>query len=972
MSSSNASLEAFFALMRERQPRRMRAAFDVLTRKPDPERFLERLTAEGLLTSVPGMHTLGGDVVLHEWPGAKYLAAVAAVANASGNSQLSTAILGILRAVTAEATNEAVASNYQIWVDCAHIIGLVPVQLLEPHDIAQIETWLRSRYDSSLVALELSKGLIPALLSRDDARSKIQLVQLLRLFTQFEIVGTSGNIDDKAESIINAYWLNELLSKLAISLGAFCGWPAVSVLLDRLHELIKHDRDSTSWLDRPAIEENEQNFQRHDLRQALIEGSRDALLGFAQSGDLEVTLHLTRLLQSPIALWFRIALHAARVHFTACQDAVKSTIDVSWFLGEGRHEVYLLLKDRFAAFDETLKVRVLGLVQTIDEQRNGANDDDAGRREKYWLTAIKDSQDARVLARLQTLTEHLGPEDPDKRQGLLRYHESRWGDPPSPYSPSALRSLAEEGKLAETLNSFEPSDQWDGPTIRSLVQDLEKAIVDAPVIFAAHVEAFRAVKPAYQYGLFNAYAQVWEKRNSDPLSCLPTTAWDRLFFLAKEIIVANDISTSDETLPPLTPQVSWLPGTLAQWIKSAVRNDDDTLSGAALIEARDLLVNLLERLPSKEEEYVDVEDAVSYAINSSRGKVIEAILAYCLRAKRTGEDVVAVTALLVRLEILLLNANDLEATTLLAAALPQLEFLQRGWAETHAALLFRLNDKTQLRWALQGLAYSSASRPLHALLTKRDVYSAASVIRFNLGEAWNSLIDRKLVAYLHGDSPCEDPFWKTLLAEHDYESLGHAAWFLWTERRSTLPLGARPRIVEWRRFVESALDAIDPATIPLKGALGRLLWAVDIDYPQVAETLLTAARYAKTSHHEYEFAEELLRFVKPHPDAVLSALNELLQHGPPVIDYDDAFYKLVLALHDAGAIAGAVSIADQLRHIESILSPLKPKARDGIGIPNATSSRYRPISYTCIRDYYLRRPNGCDNHRNHLTAPIKG
>jgi len=916
VTPSNASLNAFVALMREgRHAGRMRLAFDVLTKKKNPEVYFERLHAEGLLTTVPSAQARGGGIVLHDWPSAKFLAAVAISARTANNVDLCRQILGVVRAVTAEATNEAVADNYQIWVDCAHIVGQMPVHLIEAHDIASIQTWLNSRYDSSLVALELSKGLIPALLASEQPEAKARLVELLGLLTLFDVAATAGDIDERVRPCVDAYWLNEILSKVAGALGASCGWPAVDVLLGRLTALLEHYRQSPSWLHRPAIEENDQNFQRYDVKDALIKASRDAAAGFVQVAGADAVGPITDLLRSQVPMLFRIGLHITRLHFDVCQEALRETIDATWFLGEGRHELYLLLKERFVTFDDNLRSQVLRLLAELYKPEQDA--DDPAFRERYWLTVIKDSQDPRVLARLEALRVQLGPEHPDEHEGLMAYHESRWGDPPSPYSPSALRSLADQGTLVETLNAFEPGDRWDGPSVRSLVHALEKAVLSAPDVFLRHAKGFLAAKPAYQYGLLSGYAQLWSQGRDDAERRLPPASWEFVLTLTSDVLTANDVATSDETLPPLTPQATWLPGMVAPWIQSAVKEDDYAFNGALLLKARDILLSLLERLPAEQDD-LDVGDAMLHAINSPRGKVIEALLAYCLRARRTGEDADAVAGVLARMETALGNANDLEAITLLAGAVPQLEYLHKGWVEAHASQLFRTQESSQLRWALQGLVHSSASRWLHALLRKLGVYAAALARRTTLGKAWESLIDRVLVAYLHGDEELDNPFWNTLLEERDYESLRHAAWFLWTQRHQPLTDAHRQSVVAWWLYIDQRVDPANAADATLKGALVRLLWAVQADDKRAPALLMDAARYARTMHHEYEFAEELSRFVQTQTGAALAALNEMLRQGVPVIDYQDTFYKLLVALHDAGAVEGAVIAANVMRDIPSI------------------------------------------------------
>lgn len=906
--STNA-VHAFISMMGDgRHPERMEFGFNVLLGKDEPERYLSSLRDAGLLSTVPPTASDGG---LSVWPAGSYLIAVAR--RAVGGEELARQVLDIVRDVTAEAAEVSVRDNYQIWRQCAEIVGHLPASVLDDADAPLIGVWLSSPFDTSLVAIELSKGLIPNLLSAGSQSSLALLRSVLEILTGFEVSddGKGGRV---VRSRVQPYWLGKVLEKHSKAFGEVGGLPIVQLLAMRVAELFE-DRDSgPTWTRRPAIEENPQNLKRRELDDALVDALRDTASALPTEGPEAVPRAVADLLASGSEMLFRVGLHVARVRFERAEDVVGRLIEPAWFTGGGRHELYLLLRDRFSEFKPDFKERILELIRNLpreDDDRDRA----AAREERYWLLAMSSSGDSAVAQRLAALNEELGPAQQDNREGLLSYFESFAGPGPSPYSPAALNALVEAGTLVETLNSFAPMDTWRGPSITGLVKALELAIVDSPDKYLRLRDDFLAAKPAYMVGFLNGFSNLWQKGRLQRQPTLDSAAWTSLLEYADKISEA-DLNAVDEAAEPLTPQLAWLPGLIAQWIEAGVKDDEYAFDVDLLPRAKNLLEKLIGRVDPVDDSGKE-SDAVFVAINSPRGKIIEALIALALRAKRTNQSEGMVEAVLTLLDKAL-RTGDLEAVTLLAAAIGQANYLRPGWAEERFDLLFPVGDAQRLTWGLRGLAYVHPARWLHVMLKERGVYLAALGLRAKLGEAWDSLLDRVTVAYLWGDDNLDDPFWVALVAEHDYQSLRRIVWFLWTQRDQSLTADHQQRIVDLWARLRQQVDHRLPGGAQLKGDLGQLTWALRAEDARAGELLPDVGSFVRQVYHDYDFAHELLRIAAVQPAVAMTALERMVADGPPVIDFEDAYLQLLRALFDAGLVDRVIGVTDTLRGIPAI------------------------------------------------------
>ncbi|MCI0560589.1 MAG: SIR2 family protein [Nitrososphaera sp.] len=117
------------------------------------------------------------------WPALQYLERVAEEATASGNSNATTHILGVLSAVTVHAREQGL-DNTRTWWILAKTLAKLPTATISLETIDLVDVWLTSRFDATLTGHTLGTQLLPRLLESNDVRDHEKAARLLGLLTK--------------------------------------------------------------------------------------------------------------------------------------------------------------------------------------------------------------------------------------------------------------------------------------------------------------------------------------------------------------------------------------------------------------------------------------------------------------------------------------------------------------------------------------------------------------------------------------------------------------------------------------------------------------------------------------------------------------------------------------------------------------------------------------------------------------------
>lgn len=900
--------------------------FELLLQKNYFAEFFDHLKEAGLFhpSRAPGPQPAHepGYVQIPYWAPLDYLEACARRAGESGNTALANKVLAVVRACSA-ATNAAgePVHNYHTSRKFAEILGLLPTSALATEDVDLIRRWLSDPYDRGLVCSELDKGLMNKLLISQAQDDWSKAVRLLGICIELR----AGRGEDEFVTAAEDYWLKQLLEHHSESLGRKAGAYSASVFMEGLGQLFSsRKRGKLGYLYRPAIEEHPQNHDWHGAENRYVEGLRDVLLSWVDADSVPAIEYLKSLLGGEHEISRRIAIHVINHRWQIAKRLFLESIGPELFRMGHLHELFQLLSAHFQELNIEQQNAVLDTIDRIDVARIADNSERLLRLEKCrWLSAIVGQGNARADSLLDKLgqgDDAVGvPPHPD----FLSYMESRWGDGDSIYQVEELLAFANGGKLIGALNEFKQTDRWDGPSLRALVHTLEAAIVAEPELFLGDLAAFLHAKRPYQYGLISGLKQVWEKPSASRPNVDWARTWDRLLDFLHDLISPPDFWAENvEPNQDLNPDRDWIPPVIADLLHAGTRDDGNAYVPALLPKGLRLIEILLARAEACQ---AVSDDPMTTAINSPKGKAIEALFSHALRQCRVchataGEHAACWMGLqpIFDRELEKAKGGNFEFSTLAAAYLPNLEYLSPAWLRENIRRIFPVDYPDNFDSAIAGLAYASATKSNYLLLLDAGVIDAAQREYEGKSKYDDRIIERVALAYLWGVEELDSPRFAWWFDHADLHALQTISHFFWSVSKQQL---SDEQIALVRNFWQRCINVGQPgdkAGQALLSCLSRLACYVTAVGPSEEALLIAVAPFAHVGHNADWFIEELERLTDNNPQAVFRILSRLLEAYEPLFDFEDRLKSIVLKLHTHQMHEESLRLVDRLRRLKGM------------------------------------------------------
>ena len=575
------------------------------------------------------------------WPITDYLVTTSAELVDPENQSYAVEFIEFIRAATTYA-REHNFGNSRVWWQFSKIIHNLPSSLIRVDDVTVFDYWLDDLYERGFVAENLGEHWLVGLLDRGDDNSKAIAIGLLEALYKVKTIEKQFGASSKKETLLrfDSWHAKKMTKTVSAKAGRVLGLPAVELFKDRLeHILIELNNDKHSSIWRPAIEDHGQNLSTDDVEDIILEGYRDSLLGHLKEALPAAQEHIEQNLESPLETIQRIGIYAVDQRYQHLNHLLERIIKSQYFSSNFRHEMWHLLHNHYPQFSGEEKALVRKVIATlVVADENGQQSDSAtSYRRSIWLSAIKDyGDDVSLLYR--KYVEIIGgePEHPDfsryMTSGGLVDHES-------PISKDELLALEVE-ELVKRFESYQDSGHFGEPGIEGLVKVLNQIVKAEPLRFYNHLHLFSQLDLAYLYEMLDAYGELWREKVQLPWEEL----WTYLLEFCEDIVSQERFWSPENARrrPQFVANRYWIVGEIARLIESGVRSDEHPLPEKCLPEVERILRILLQKEAG--EEFKPDTDAVSTAINSPRGRCIEALinltLHHCrLADKRRGEHV---------------------------------------------------------------------------------------------------------------------------------------------------------------------------------------------------------------------------------------------------------------------------------------------------------------------------------------------
>ena len=852
MASLSANETSFIAMM-VKSDEHVRKGFELILKRSDFLRFFDALIAAGLFkpanNPAPVPTQPEGSVRIPYWSALDYLVACAKVAE-TDTADLAEKLMVIVRAVSAYSTPGGSRDNFHTFRKFAEIIGLLPLASVSPKDLELVQGWLNTKFDDSMVAHALDEGALQRFLASGDSINWHKAVQLVAYCTAIQWEPTRHSSDtEEPVTIVKAYWLKELINHHASSLGNKIGAEAAKLFAERVDEVFGcGGRAKWSSMFRRAVEEDGQNRRTRAPYDIVVDGLRDVLLGWCDVDATAAKPFVDSLLRSENEMLRRIGIFVLGQQWRHLRELYLPIVSPDFFNGGQLHELYALLRNHFEAFSDKEKAATFKSIQNLPMPKG----DDATRRlertQHRWLSAVAGTTYEPAAERLAELEDKYGSQ-PERAHELI--------------------ALADEGGIVETK-----------------IDELERAVEVEPIQFVGVLPHFLKAPRQYQYRLIKGFLKLWsEKKSATPSDW--GVVWERLFDFFEQLLQDPQFWKIGEAKGrEVTP--TWISDAIVDLLHEGTRDDKHAYSASLLPRGWSLIQILVKHGEAVTEPS---DDPMTQAINSSKGRALEAAFSHILRSCRLADKATGSHAAtwadvrgLMDQELALCVGDNFEFSTLCAAYLGNLEYIDTHWLQENIGRIFPVAHPINLGCALGGLAYASATRGTYRMLRDAGVMDAALRLAFKGRHGREKLMEKLMLGYLWEEETLDSLRFAYLFKSDRAEDFELINLFLWSIRGQTLKPEQIGQIVDyWRRCVKWAQKQSTPPAKLLSGLSGLTAFLATAAMENL-DLLLAVAPYVQVHHNAYEFLDELNRLVEVSPAEVRTILAKF-------IDTHELFYE---------------------------------------------------------------------------------
>lgn len=812
------------------------------------------------------------------WPALKYLEKISRESSKSGSNDCATGLIFIIREVTRPDDKSQKADNWRTWQSFVKIMAYLPADIVEAGDIELVADWLDSKFDTSMVMLEIGKTLLPNLLKESGAIQKISRL--------IEIILDSIKIENRHS--LGAHSLQELFKINATHLGEKYGAEIVEILKKKIESMVAEKDNAYSYMWRPAIEDSEQNISRDDYRNILISGLRDVFLAYASSQEASILIESCFMSEKFIIRRFSLYIIGQLFdkYKTTSEKIIHDTGITIFLESNYHHELHKLITRHFKEFSQGLQDSLLNdIVQLSGDWRKDVDKEklDVILRRR-WLYAIKVSgySISKDLEEKYFKGINYKPEHPEY---LSYVGPVTWGEE-SLFSPSELLAQGNITEIVAFLDSFKGKNRFGETAIREAGQSLKEAIKLKQGFFENCLIEFKKAKYEYWYYVIQAFEELArDKKEID---------WDKILEFCKAVVDDDVLWDREEKKGqfPLEPKKSWIPAAISDLIKNGVHNDELSFNE----DSYKLIDNIIRTLLDKQESTASGkdDDALTEAINTTKGHVLEGFKSYVLRRYRDFEKLPEkgikekeafwkTVEPLFNLEIEKTREGNFEFSSLAGAYLPNLYYLQKDWVTSNINNVFPTEEK-HWRCAMQGYSYvNTIYAVIYNLLRDNGHLKRALDTKFSNDQTKRRVIENVAISYLRGQETIDgrDSLFKYTLEKWNPDDIEEVISLFWSHRDAELDCEQKTRIFDFWRYCFNRITGKEEEHKDILSDLNLLAVFFDQLTAEHIDWLKQSVNYVEERYHSSFLLEYFDKLADINPESVGSVFLIMLEKNIP-------------------------------------------------------------------------------------------
>ena len=708
---------------------------------------------------IPKYDDRDGSKIIPLWNVLPYLERVSQQVTAPNNEKYIDELLLIIKEVSNyKDANGQHIDDYRTWWYFVKILLNIPNEKIPIEIIELIPIWVDSQ-DSMLQGSDIATKLLPKFLDDPSAQKDIQKAEkIIESITEIKTVPLNKERakllgkKEEARLVIDPYWLQEAFGKHSEIIGKKCTERVIEDLVNKIRSLLTKETDGTY---ESFYEESEHPIPDDEPLEMLTFILKRILLAKAKS-DVNTTVKILRDFLKDKYLFFpKMAIYIIGQNIDNYSELFWEILDTK--IGVDLIENTLYLGDE-------LKYLLRNLKQLSDEQRKKLNvkieqgikrhpfKEDPERysalyKQRIYQALSHDTYFKKLYEEMQKITN----KDTELRPAVGKV-EMHWGEGPSPLTKEELLRMPNE-ELAEFLSTFEANDFWEGPTVGGLSDMLKAAVRERPDKFINDLSPFLNTGYIYIYDILRGTKDAFnEKKGID---------WGKLFTFIelyikrkefwedKFIVKKGDFHGEANHL--------WVTGAIGELIQDGTKDDAWAFPEEYFDKGKEIIFLVLR----KPEEDKEITDYVTYTINTSCGKLIEALIYLALRIARVNDKKGVKNDPRWSEEYRskfqeLLDKEILEAYTSFGLFLPNLSYLDNKWVKDKIEKLTSVMGSKYWVAFIEGyLSIGKVYEDLYELM--KPHYRYGLTYEFKEGRNQRHLVQHVCIGYLQNRESFDGP-----------------------------------------------------------------------------------------------------------------------------------------------------------------------------------------------------------------------
>ena len=759
-------------------------------------------------------------------------------------------------------------TDYQVF----KIICALPSEKITKNHIDFIAEALISDFDNNLISSEIGTLLIPKLITD---KNKDRLLELLDVVTRFRF--NEKSMTDKVISIVKEYWFADIVDKNNQMISTFCGLDLVRLLINRIHEINKADTYSFNVVQIPTIEDHQQHSFPEIYEAVLIRFLRNSLLLL----DIkELKPIVKELIEDELIILNRLTFFLINQRYADLHEFLWSIKNNPIEYFECKHELYELFRNHAKEFNSEEITRVIEWIEDIKFSQLKKKEEGKALIRKEWYLALLASEDKKVIENYGKYNQ-LNPA-PIEHVGFITWSETYYGNV-SPLQEIELSQMTSKA-IAEYLTNFKEQKGFKIPTAIGLAETFTKAVRHDPDKFSKKLGDYKEVKMIYRHALLDGFSQAWKDNKQFD--------WEKVLkYILNTLEEENKQQENDDTFD----YNEWFKAQACRLVEDGTRSDEHAFDEHLLPLAKKILLLINAKLSVRE---CDSDDFVFFTINSTKGKLLSAMLNYSLRIARVEKKKEWDNDIQRIFFDELSKRSSLELHTLLGQYIQNFLYLNENWIKDNIYLIFPKDKPKYLQAALDGYFFNTiVYNDSYQMLKNAGIYSA-------LLEKWSEnskrireeIVAQICLAYAEG--------WESIKAENSLINIllkkneTYAEIINFFAKLKILKAKYKPKL----KLLWSTLFDINKETD--KSIIGKLTDWLGIFGELDDELYLWSKEGAsniKPYWETYRFIENLTKFAEKEPKKTGDLFWTLIKDAKHVSDYkkDDIIY-IVNTLYQKG------------------------------------------------------------------------